>query len=173
MSRNVVSSPIAFATIDDLLKRYDKRLISRLVSDTGSVVSDDALSNNAILISLLSEASALVESYAYRGMRYNRDDLLSIYRSNTVSRELLVGLVCALAVQLLWRRRGDPATGASVDWEIANNLLRQLERGDNVFAFDGTMHAGIALESVTNDESLAASPRLSALRRITGNVMNG
>lgn len=170
--RNIVSSAIPFASVEDMLRRYDRRIIARLVSDTGSPVDENSLGDNAVLLSLLKEASAIVESYAYKGMRYTRDDLVAIYQSNTVSRELLVGLVCALTMHLLWRRRGDPAVNTTSDWEIVNGMLRQLERGDNVFAFEGIMHSGIALELATESEIMHSSPRMIALRRIFGNVLN-
>jgi phage gp36-like protein len=169
---NVHSSDIAYATPDELIIRYDKRLISRLISDTGVPITDEFdFRNNNVLKTLLREASAIVESYAYKGRRYTKEDLKAIYNDTTkVGRELLISLVCAITLYLLWRRRGDPAIEVPKDFEIAENMLRRLERGENIFAWQGTMDAGSRMEFVSNATLLQSSPRTIALRRFIGNA---
>lgn len=168
---NIHSSDIAFCTPDELFRRYDKRLIARLVSDTGVPISDDfALKNDQSLKVALREASAIVESYAYRGGRYTRDDLIALYQDTTkIGRELLIGLVASIALYLLWRRRGDPGVPIPNEYKLAEDMLRKLEQGYNIFAFEETMDTGRRVGAISNSSFSLNSYRLIALRRLTGN----
>lgn len=167
------SSDIAYCTPDEMFLRYDKRLISRLISDTGVPITDNfELKNSKVLKSALNEATAIVESYAYRGGRYTRDDLKALYNDNTkVGRELLVGLVASIALYLLWRRRGDPGVPIPNEYQLAENMLQKLERGYNIFAFDETMKYGRYVASISNSSFTNNSIRLISLRRLVGNTI--
>ena len=171
MSDQIISSTTAYATPADMLIRYDKRLIGRLVSDTGTPVTDDfALNNNIVLRTLLKEASGIVESYAFKGGRYTREMLQQLYNSNTSGRELLVSLVCAITLYLLWRRRGDPNIQPPKDYVIAEQYLRQLERGANIFAFLGTEEAGYNVDMFSHNIFWGQSIVGLDIMRLTGNV---
>lgn len=174
MSSNLTihSSTDSYCSVNELFIRYDKRLIGRLISDTGVPVTDEFdLLNNQILRTILREASAIVESYAYKGGRYTKDDLRALYLSNSVGKELLVGLVASIALYLLWRRRGDPGVPIPNEYQLAENMLRQLERGYNIFAFDETMKYGRFVHAVSNSVFANNSVRLISLRRLVGNTL--
>lgn len=170
---NIHSSDIAFCTPEELFRRYDKRLIARLVSDTGVPITDDfALKNDQTLKVALKEASAIVESYTYRGGRYTKQDLLDLYQDTTkIGRELLIGLVASIALYLLWRRRGDPGVPIPNEYKLAEDMLRKLEQGYNIFAFEETMDTGRKVAAISNNTFATNSYRLVALRRLTGNPL--
>lgn len=66
----VASSALSYASVTDLLNRFDLRPIEELLSDTGVRLSQRGLTVSASLQAILQEASGVLEAAATAGQRY-------------------------------------------------------------------------------------------------------
>lgn len=126
---------MAYATIDDLLARYDAGLISDLASDGGDAEAN--LTASPRLSAALAGASGSVNSAALVGGRYTVEDLQGLAGDD---REYLRDITCRLA---LLRLAGARIT--TIGEEVYKTLreetraeLDALKRGDRIFGTPGT-----------------------------------
>lgn len=127
---------MGYASTTDFAKRYDSRVVGKLLSDDGTPVSP--ITSSTTLASLLDEASGLIEAACLAGERYTTDDLEGLEDN---SLETLKGLTCGLAFWLLLQRRGQPIKNyPAVDMQLT--LLDQLRNGARVFNVAAVLDAG-------------------------------
>lgn len=133
-----------YATVQQLRKAYDSRLLADLGGDgntPGSVTE-----SNSILTTALNRASADVRSYAMRGGRYSETDLDTLYGDDDWT---LIGLCCDLAIgRLSARRGGSMAIDLKDAVKNADTMLRALEEGENIFNVPAAVAAGLPTVSV-------------------------
>lgn len=132
---------MAFATVADVLDRFDERTLRDLCSDTGTPASD--LTTNGPLLAALESASGAVLVACTVGQMYDEATLASL---EGAARATLVDIVCALAVARLVTRRPMRADVASV-WkqsiEEANAYLDKFRRGERVFPLPQQLDASV------------------------------
>ncbi len=132
----------AYASIADMLKRYDVRTIGDLINDDGTAASSAEVLADAdgIIAAALETASGEVESACFRGKRYTVTDLQGLTGNQSA---LLKSLVCKLAFWFLWERR--PVWDQD-QYEQAKNaprgMLDRLKRGEDVFDIEAVKTAG-------------------------------
>lgn len=132
---------MAFATVADVLDRFDERTLRDLCSDTGTPATD--LTTNGPLNAALESASGSVLVACTVGQMYDEAKLASL---EGASRAILVDIVCALAVAKLVTRRPMRADVANV-WkgtiEEANAYLDKFRRGERVFPLPEQLDASV------------------------------
>ncbi len=135
------SGSTSYATPSDLLIRYDWRSVGQLVSDNGIAVSSSAaVALSPILTPMLQQAAGMVEAACTRAGNYVINPTatppindLAVLNNN--SKQVLVGLVCDLAMWLIWLRR--PRMTASdqppAQCKMALEMLDSLASGERIF----------------------------------------
>ncbi len=130
----------AFATSDDLLLRYDYRVIGQLLSDTGVAADAAGIAGSDVTAALLADASGSIVSYALKGGRYTEADLLAMTGNGLA---LLVRLTCDYAFYLFTLRRGLPVDRyPQVDEALV--MLESLSQGNTIFPIQANIDAGHA-----------------------------
>lgn len=89
---------MAFATIDEMIERYDERVLADLVQDDNTRNPD--LTGNAILTAVLEDATGVIEASLRR--TYSNDQLTALEAANSA---VLIRLDVDLAMGLLYQRR--------------------------------------------------------------------
>ena len=129
---------MAYATAQDLIDRFDQRLLADMASDTGTPESD--LSTNARVLAALEDASGRIEAALRSGNRYLPSDLSGLSGS---SQSYLKRITCALALGYLVQSdiaRLDEGTQKTI--EEAERVLDLLRKGVDVFGVDRLIEAG-------------------------------
>jgi len=129
-----------WATVQDLVARWDRRLLADLAGDDGQPESD--LENNARILAALKGACGEIRAAVLKGRRYRPEDLENL---SEVDAAYLKDLVCGLAVLRLAACR--VTTLGTEVWEALRKDLRErlaeLERGERIFATDQAQAAGL------------------------------
>lgn len=139
------TSPISYATPDDLLARYDSRTIGDLASDDNRRLTREEIIASPIVRSILQDASGIVESYCIAGGRYTHEDLLSLTGN---AKNLLIRLVCDIAYLLLKDRRG--YVNDQPNNEIitrTSTALTKLRNGELLFGYSKNIEASVSRTS--------------------------
>ncbi len=132
----------AYASIADMLKRYDVRTVGDLINDDGTAADSVAVAAdaNGVIAAALETAAGEIESACLRGKRYTVADLTAL-TGNSLA--LLKHLNCKIAFWLLWERR--PVWDQD-QYEQAKNaprgMLDQLKRGESIFDVPAVETAG-------------------------------
>lgn len=141
----------AFVTNARFLQTYDWRLVAKNILDGDTASSSAApptkgeLESNSrsglILSRFLEQASEMTMAAAAVGNRYSVSDL------TTYGGELLVRIVCDLAIGLILKRRGRALSdqdALSRSYQESLEYLEQLRRGERIFfAAPGVPEAGV------------------------------
>lgn len=127
-----------YITVAELAEAFDENLLADLGGDGSS--NSPVNESNVVLLNAIERASARVESYCLQGGRYTETDLLALQTDDDWK---LKGLVAALAVVFLFRRRGGQAP-PDIEKEIeqANKDLDSLREGKTIFRDAGAIDAG-------------------------------
>lgn len=135
-----------YITAAELAETYDSRTLAEISSDDGSPA--EVSETNAVVLNAIERASADVESYALRGGRLSAADLTSLVDADDWT---LKGIVAALAVAHLYRRRGRsmPEDVRSA-FENASKSLKDLDAGRQVFNLAASIKAGKPATSVVS-----------------------
>lgn len=122
---------MAYATGEELLERFDARLIGDLVKDNGVQEPVASLPEHQNLLSAIDDASADVDAALVVGGRYTPDDLQNNLSASAAT--FLRRLTCGLALIYLKQRRGrfDPEKDGALLKEI-NGKLDSLRTGANL-----------------------------------------
>lgn len=157
-----------YANGDDLLKRYDARVIGDLVSDNGTRVSVN-LNINSVLLGALDDASGMIESAVYVGKRYTAEHLSGL-TNNSLS--LLKRLTCDLAFEYLrTRRANDVKQSQHVDDTF--EYLNRLRLGERVFDVAEVEAAGnmtsdaISIATLRGQHLVSGNTRVFPIKRYT------
>ncbi len=138
----VNSSAASYASVGDFLRRYDARSIGDLVADDGLRVAASSLTGNVIIGSLLMQASGRLEAACTMGERYAPTDLAAMVASSTNMAEFLIGMVCSLTIELVYRRRPTPEMQEFPETAEADRMLNALAMGKMILGFTEAMTAG-------------------------------
>lgn len=141
-AKTLASSSTLFLPIADFLNRVDHRSIGQLASDNNIPIAESSLASNGKVLAAVKDACGYVESAAYMGERYYKEDLEAIASTDCHARNMLYRLVSDQAVMLMIERRPDldikPTAGMmrSMEW------LEQLVEGKRIFPFTEVAEAG-------------------------------
>lgn len=138
-----VSSPAStsYATVAQLLERYDARLIGDIVSDDNEQVAAAALPANAKVLASLADASGDIESALLVARRYSAAELAGLTGHAQMH---LIRMTCDIAMSYLLRRRvGTEPEKLAAFLDLAERHLEKLRKGINVFGLDDQMDAGL------------------------------
>jgi len=141
-TQTVNSGAASYATVADFLRRYDARSIGDLVADDGLRVAADSLPGNDIIEALLSQASGRLEAACIMGERYSPADLAALVAAGKNGSEFLIGLVCSLTIETVYRRRPTPEMQEFPETAEADRMLNALASGKMVLGFTEAMTAG-------------------------------
>lgn len=164
-----LSSSTPYATVADLLARYDARTVGDLAGDAGSRVSaadlaDANTAGGANVAAALADASGQIEAACLRGGRYLPADLAAL---TGMSAKRLVRLTCRVTMLLLMERRPDskwPEWAKDVEAE-----LDRVAKGERVFGLREVVDASVMGEVVPPDAQPGPRPALSEVaRRVFG-----
>ena len=92
----------AYASVSDLMSRFDKRDILDLASDTGVAIEEPEAATNLVLLAVLDDASGDIESSLVHAGRYSVAELEGLDGNSEAK---LKRLVCARAMYYLLDRR--------------------------------------------------------------------
>lgn len=123
--------PVPYATVDQFLLSVDERLLANLGSDTNADGTVD--DSNDIIVAALTRASHDVMSYALRGGNYTSAQLDAL---QTAEDWTLIGLVCDLAINALYARRGGEIP-ESVRNRVSSAMQTLLDLRDGKIVFSG------------------------------------
>lgn len=134
---------MAYATPEQLVSRFDARVIGQLVDDSGAQI--DTLGANAVVLEALEDASGQIRSAALVGNKYTASDLDTLADNND---SFLVRLTCHLAYGFLRNRRGVGTEPQPEIVEQAENWLALLRLGERILNVQANADAGNIQHSV-------------------------
>lgn len=139
----------AYATGNDLIARYDSRMIGDLCQDDDEPVDVSSIPNHPNVLAALLDASGEIDTALMVGGQYTPAQLSGL-TDNT--RNHLIRITCAIAIALLLERRPIEAYQqlAAAYRKVAEGHLTALRRGENVFGVQVNLEAGI-IDTATID----------------------
>lgn len=135
---NPDSASTPYATVDDLLARFDIRFAEQICSDTDAPLTAQQLQTSPRMLVALSDAAGAIEAAVFTAGRMTPAELQTL-TGNSAS--LLVWLNAWLAIANLFMARpsfGPPPAMASQ----AQQILAKLEKGEWTFGLDQNATAG-------------------------------
>jgi phage gp36-like protein len=149
---------MAYASPDDLVTRYDTRVIGALIDDAGVQVSDDQFATDPIVLEMLEDATGTINAHALMGGRYTVADLQGLTAD---AQAFLRRMCCDLAMGYLHERRGRDA-GVVPGYTRALTMLKALKEGGVIFATQAAIDAGKPVRVVldANKTLVASNPRI-------------
>lgn len=138
---------MAYATVADLLERYDVRAVCEFASDdpAGIPISVGNLATTGTVIAAFDDASSMIDAACQYGKRYLRADLVALVANADRQKGSLIRRVtCDLVMMVLVSRRLAP--GKDVDALIpmlkaSQEWLARLHNGDMVLDIDTALNA--------------------------------
>jgi phage gp36-like protein len=121
---------MSYAAPQDMLNRFDDRIVGDLTSDSGTRNSPTELLTDPILQAMLDGAAGEIDMAILVGERYTTAELAGL---TGVDQQILFDLNCWLAFERLRLRRGLPLEGFP-QIETARNIIQLLREGQRVFA---------------------------------------
>lgn len=133
---------MSYASVQNLIARYDARTVGQLVSDNNIAVPPIELAWNSVAQAALDDASGEIEAALLRGERYSAADLAALTGN---SAKHLIRICCDIAFWNLWDRRPwqrqDP--GRDDARKRSQDHLDRLAKGENVFNIAAVLDAGL------------------------------
>lgn len=129
---------MSYASVSDLLKRYDARVIGDLVNDSGTRQTSIQLLLDDNVQASLDDAAGMINSAVFNAERY---DVVALNNLTGVDQAFLIRLNCDLAFGLLSMRRGTQEKALPM-YEMALDTLERLRTGDRVFNSLPELQAG-------------------------------
>lgn len=152
LAKTPLTASSAYCSVDEVLKRIDKRTVADLVSDTGEAVEANTLTTNAELLAAMLDASGEVEAAAMKGSRYTPADLQAL---TGAAKARLCRILVRLTICFLYERRPDKGPIPEV-YKAALDQLEQLRSGEMIFGTVETHDAQTqdhAVETARNVEN--------------------
>lgn len=151
----------AYADADDLIARYDTRILGDLVNDSGERITEAELSGNSKITTALEGASGELNANVLRGNRYSVSDISALTGNDLV---FLKDIICTLAFARLYRRRSwvEISDSMKESMEYAERKLKALGNGEVIFNIEDTRNAGapsvtaVSRVEITRDWELVA-----------------
>lgn len=144
-------------TVNDLIARWDARLVADLARDDGQPETN--LANNPRILAALKGAMGQLRSAILKGRRYSVDELDQLAEED---KEFLKDIVCGLAILRLAACRVS-TLGGQVYESLSREMkerLEELEQGKLIFATPSAVAAGLPK---TEGPTLAETLRLNLL----------
>lgn len=131
---------MSYATVADLMFRYDLRDLGELASDDGTAVTPVDLPGNVNIQACLDDASGEIDAALFANGRYSAADLVGL-TGNSLA--YLKRMTCDIAMAFIYARRPlyDPDKYKAAT-ENAEAHLKKLHDGDNVFNLTAQIAAG-------------------------------
>jgi phage gp36-like protein len=131
----------SYATVADMIDRFDERSLRDLCSDTGTAETD--LTTNTKMLRALMSASGDVDVACQVGQIYTPAKLAAL---EMPAKAVLIDIVCGLAVAKLATRRPMRQEVAAV-WkqsiDAANEYLDKFRNGQRVFPITENLEASV------------------------------
>lgn len=149
----------AYCSGSEFIALFDLRTVADLLGDNGkrygvtppSTDPDPTLVvAHPTLLSILMEASGMVEMACTKGERYMPIDLFNIWNTinltpsiDTNTRHTLIGIVAGIGMWLLYNRRPNPNIQLSSRADFAIKMLDRIALGELVFGTLESQDAGL------------------------------
>jgi hypothetical protein len=147
----VDSASDSYCPVEHFLKRYDRRTVADFVcydnTDRNDVIA--GLATNDVLLTMLRDASGMVEAACLMSRRYTPADLAAL---TGVTAHLLCRLVADLAMGLLIQFKPNLNVPYPASYQVALDTLERLSRGERIFSTVEHAQAGVV-------ESVVETPR--------------
>lgn len=131
---------MAYATVTDLIDRFDSRDLGDLASDGNAQVSEASLKTDRKIAAALADASGEIDAALLVGGRYTPMELANV---TGFSKSHLVRITCDIAAaRLMGRRMGRDIEKLKMMVEQAEGHLERLRNGENVFNLTDQKSAG-------------------------------
>lgn len=130
---------MSYAAPQDMLNRYDARILGDIVSDVGVRVPPAALLTNVVLQAALDSGAGQIDQACFVGQRYNSAQLGALTGQDQA---VLFQLNCDLAYVILRKRRGQIVDKMS-QYVESEKILDHLRQGDRIFAVPANEAAGL------------------------------
>lgn len=131
---------MAYATVAQLLERYDLRTIGDLAADNNTQVSSGALPTDPNVLAALNDASGEIDSALLVGGMYTPAQLEALAGNSQFK---LVRLCCRIAIVFIHERRHLLEADELEKYEkINNDALARLRKGENLFDIAANVGAG-------------------------------
>lgn len=142
----------ALATPDDMIQRFDARVLGDLVTDTDTRLPPASLPTDPILLMVLDDASATLRAAVGAHGGYPPDEI-------PTDDPIVVRLVCAVALGYLYdRRSSDVPQGHEAIVSEAAETLDLIRNGAYVFDSDAARRGTLPDNTVIPRGLLARSP---------------
>jgi phage gp36-like protein len=153
-----------YATPQDMVSRYDTRLLGDLVSDTGAPSVNILTDPN--LAAVLDDATGSIDAAVYVGNRYKPEQMA---RLSETAAAFIRRLCCDLALIYLKRRRGrfDPEKDGALLKEL-NETLQSLRNGNNLLLLEEQTDAPASVTFLDRPQ-LVGVKRSTSIRASTRN----
>jgi phage gp36-like protein len=128
------------AEVQDLLDRWDRRLIAQLARDDGQ--PEQNLESNRRILAALKGAEGQVRSAILKGRRYTLEELENLEPEDLA---FLKDIICSLAMLRLAACRVNTLGSQLYESlrEQTTEILKQLESGELIFATKAAQDAGL------------------------------
>lgn len=136
----VAPTSSTYATVDDVLQRYDIDQVKRLVTDNRVDISVADLRVHPNFTTTLQSAAGMVETALLHGGRYKVSDLESL-TGNAAA--YLADLVSEVCFEHLLRRRSKSQEERDASLERVRKRLDLLASGKDVFGLTAHVDAGL------------------------------
>lgn len=132
---------MAYATVQQLLTRFDFRDLGDFASDNSIRVAPEDLAADPRIGAALDDASGQIDAALIVAGRYDPGDLAAL-TGNTASH--LVRVCCDIAAAYLMSARlGQDPERVKARMEVAESHLERLRKGENIFNLTDTIAAGL------------------------------
>ena len=126
---------MAYANSQDMLERYDRRMLARLLFDGDLEKQDSDFSDSTVLQTALDDASGDVEAAIMFGGIYDQQAISNLTNSSLA---LLKRIVCDLAFCFLSRMKGADGTNSTQELQKSvESYLDRLRSGERLFMVNG------------------------------------
>jgi len=129
MASTPSSSTDGYTTVAEFLKRYDKRTVAQLASDTGVKLQPGQVATNERVLTALKGASGMLEASCTSGGTYTPEDLAALTGASAAFRD---DIISDLAMGRLFLARPDREGQPPKAYELAMEILDQLRAGTKV-----------------------------------------
>lgn len=158
---------MAYATLENLLDRFDQRTVAQLASDANAPAAD--LANNSRIAAALADGAGMINSAVMVAGLYTTEQLTTLTGDDA---EFLTRLNCELAMGFLLGRRpekyGDEGVQKLLD--RAEQQLDLLRQGSRIFNIEAVKEAG---QPTIDGPTAVTYDRLNMLPDRTNNFYPG
>jgi hypothetical protein len=142
MAQTPASSTTLYCPVADFLNRCDVRTVQQLAADDDIPVATGSLATNGKVLAAIGDACGYIESAAFIGGKYSKEDLEALAGTDCHARSLLYRLVADLAQIFMMERRPDLNLQPTIGMKRTMEFTEQLWEGKRIFPFAEAAAAG-------------------------------